>query len=192
MCPTLTVGSSFRRVRSTFSFICLAWNLNNFESQQLEPEKIVQNEKTKQNRRPEPRNHTKDPPITSLFFGTMRLFWNFLDCTKGSPVHFFSTFCSTMDVKKSQSVPPFTFFGTASLFKNLNLKFFLEKFFKPPKGSPSFFFIFCNQLEFHKARRVPPFTNLSLLYSADFGRSRLVVFFVWEGNPGRVFEDLCC
>ena len=37
------------------------------------------------------------------------------------------------------------------------------------------FFIFCNQLEFHKAQSVPRFTILSLRYSADFGRSRLVL-----------------
>ena len=46
MCPTLTVGSFFKRVRSTFLFICSTTsNLNNFEPQQLEPQKRVQNEK---------------------------------------------------------------------------------------------------------------------------------------------------
>ena len=64
MSPTLTVGSYFRRVRSTFLFICSTTsNLNNFEPQQLEPQQLeppkrVQNEKKKQNRRSEPRNHT--------------------------------------------------------------------------------------------------------------------------------------
>ena len=109
-----------------------------------------------------------------------------------------------MDVRKFQRVPPFTFFGTVTLFKNHILKFF-GQFFSVLKGSPlnffhilqpagvsqspkgppftffdtvtlfnSFFFIFCHQLEFHKTQRVPPFTILSLRYSADFGRSRLV------------------
>ena len=110
-----------------------------------------------------------------------------------------------MDVRKFQRVPPFTFFGTVTLFKNHILKFFWAIFFSPQRVPPSIFFIFCNQLEFHKAQRVPPFyifrhcdtvqfiffifchqlefhktqrvppfTILSLRYSADFGRSRLV------------------
>ena len=79
-----------------------------------------------------------------------------------------------MDFRKFQRVPPFTFFGTVTLFKNHILKFFWAIFFKSLKGPPSIFFIFCHQLEFHKTQRVPPFTILSLRYSADFGRSRLV------------------
>ena len=51
--------------------------------------------------------------------------------------------------------PPFTFFGTVTLFKNLILKNFLGIFFISPKGPPFNFLIFRNQLEFHKARRVP-------------------------------------
>ena len=113
-----------------------------------------------------------------------------------------------MDVRKFQRVPPFTFFGTVTLFKNHILKFFLGNFFQSLKGPPfNFFhilqpagvsqspkgppfyifrhcdtvqFIFfhnCHQLEFHKTQRVPPFTILSLRYSADFGRSRLVMHF---------------
>ena len=191
MCPTLTVCSFFRRVRSTFLFICSTTsNLNNFEPQQLEPQKRVQNEKKKQNRRPEPRNHTEDPPIAPLFFGTMRLFSELFGLHQRVPPSFVSTFCNTMDFKKSQRVAPFTFFGTGTLFKNLILKIFLRFFFNSPNGSPSIFIIFCNQLEFHKARRVPPFTILSLIYSAYFGRSRLVVIIrclflvgVFEENP---------
>ena len=84
--------------------------------QQLQSQKRVQNEKKKQNRRPEPRKHTKDPPEAPLFFGTMRLFETFWIAPKGPP-SFASIFCNTMDVKKSQRVPPFTFFGTVTLFK---------------------------------------------------------------------------
>ena len=58
-----------------------------------------------------------------------------------------------------------------------------------PKGPPSMFLIFCNQLEFHKAQRVPTFTILSLRYSADFGRSRLVDKLV-HGNVIMCVEDL--
>ena len=153
------MGSFFRRVRSTFLFICSTTsNLNNFKPQQLQPQKRVQNEKKKQNRRPEPRKQTKDPTLAPLFLGTMRLFLKFFGLHQKIPPSFVSTFCYTMDVKKSQRVPPFTFFGTVTLFKNLILKNFSGNFFMSPKGPPSiFFFIFCNQLEFRKARRVPPF-----------------------------------
>ena len=156
MCPTITVGSFFRHERSTFLFICSTTsNLNNFKPQQLQPQKRVQNEKKKQNRRPQPRKHTKDPTLAPLFFGTMRLFLKFFGLHQRVPPSFVSIFCNTMDVKKSQRVPPFTFFGTVTLFKNL-MKIFFGKFFHVSKGSPvQFFKIFCNQLEFHKARRVP-------------------------------------
>ena len=171
MCPTLTVGSFFRRVRSTFLFICsTSSNLNNFE-----PQKRVQKEK-KNKTRLEFRNHTKDSPIAPLFFGSMRLFLKLFGWHQRVPPSFVSIFCNTMDVKKSQRVPPFTFFGTVTLFKNLIYTLFWEIFSSPQRDffCCSNFFIFCNQLEFHKARRVPLFTILSLRYGADFGRSRLV------------------
>ena len=79
-----------------------------------------------------------------------------------------------MDVKKSQRVPPFTFFGTVTLFKNLILKIFSGKFFQVPKGLPfNFFPYFATSWSFTKPEG-SPFTILSLIYSADFGRSRLV------------------
>ena len=157
MCPTITVGSFFRHVRSTFLFICSTTsNLNNFKPQQLQPQKRVQNEKKKQNRRPQPRKHTKDPTLAPLFFGTMRHFLKFFGLHQRVPPSFVSIFCNTMDVKTSQRVPPFTFFGTVTLFKNLDKKTFFEKCFHVSKGSPlQFFKIFCNQLKFHKTRRVP-------------------------------------
>ena len=64
------------------------------------------------------------------------------------------------------------FFGTVRLF---------SKYFLSPKGPPSIFFkIICSKLKFQKAQRVSIFTILktwrflSLRYSADFRRSRLV------------------
>ena len=131
MCSTITVGSFFfffRHERSTFLFICSTTsNLNNFKPQQLQPQKRVQNEKKKQNRRPQPPNHTKDPP---LFFGTMRLFETFWIeiFPQRVPPSIFLMFCNTMDVKKSQRFPTFTLFGTVTLFKNLIQKFFCEIF----------------------------------------------------------------
>ena len=171
-------GYFFGRVRPTFLFICSTTsNLNNFKPQQLQPQQRVQNEKKKkQNRRPEFRNHTKDPPIAPSFFRDYATFLKLFGLHQRVPPSFVSIFCNIMDVKKSQRVPPFTFFGIVTLFKNLIFKNFLGKFFKSPKGSPSIFFTFCNQLKFHKTRRVPLSTILSLRYVADFGRSRLVLF----------------
>ena len=150
MCPTITVGSFFRHERSTFLFICSTTsNFNNFKPQQLQPQKRVQNEKKKQNRRPQPRKHTLAPLFFSTFF---EVFW----IAPEGPPSFVSIFCNTMDVKKSQRVPPFTFFGTVTLFKNLIKNFFWEIFSCLQRVPPSIFFQnFCNQLEFHKVRRVP-------------------------------------
>ena len=103
----ITVGSFFRGVRSTFLFICSTTsNLNNFEPQQLQPQKRVQNEKKKQNRRPQPRKHTKDPTLAPLFFGTMRLF---LDSTKGSPFVCFDILQHN-GFQKIPKGPPFNIF----------------------------------------------------------------------------------
>ena len=155
MCPTITVGSFFlKHERSTFLFICSTTsNFNNFKPQQLQPQKRVQNEKKKQSRRPQPRKHTKDPTLAPLFFGT---FFEVFCIAPEGPPSFVSIFCNTMDVKKSQRVPPFTFFGTVRLFKNLIKKFFWEIFSCLQRVPSSIFLkIFCNQLEFHKARKVP-------------------------------------
>ena len=117
MCPTLTVGSFFRHERSTFLFICSTTsNFNNFKPQQLQPQKRVLNEKKKQNRRPGPRKHTKDPLIAPLFFGTMRLCETFWIALKGP---LFICFDILQHNGCQEIANPFTFFGTVTLFKNL-------------------------------------------------------------------------
>ena len=138
-------------------FICSTTsNLNNFKPQQLQPQKRVQNKKKKQNRRPQPRKHTKDPTLAPLFFGTMRLFLKFFGLHQRVPPSFVSIFCNTMDVKNSQRVPPFTFFGTVTLFKNLIQKFFLGNFFMSPKGPPfNFLKFFATSWSFTKPERSP-------------------------------------
>ena len=150
------MGSFFRHERSTFLFICSTTsNLNNFKPQQLQPQKRVQNEKKKQNRRPQPRKHTKDPTLAPLFFGTMRLFLKFFGLPQRVPPSFVSIFCNTMDVKKSPKGPPFYIFRHCDTVKKSHLKVFFGKFFHFSKGSPLHFFkIFCNQLEFHKVPRL--------------------------------------
>ena len=159
MCRTLTVGSFFRRVRSTFLFICSTTsNLNNFKPQQLQPQKRVQNEKKKQNRRPEPRKHTKNPHIAPLFFSTMRLFETFWIAPKGHPFICFEILQHN-GCRKIAKGSPFTFFGTVTLFKNLIKKFFWESFSCPQRVPPSIFFYFLQPagVSQSKARRVPPF-----------------------------------
>ena len=140
MCPTITVTVTItgRHERSTFcSFVqqpqtSTTSNLNNSNL------RSVQNEKKKQNRRPQPRNHTKNPHFFSELCDFLKLF-GLKFFPQRVPLQFFSMFCNTMDVKKSQRVPPFTFFGTVTLFKNLIKKIF-RKFFHVSKGSPLHFF----------------------------------------------------
>ena len=145
----------FRHERCTFLFICSTTsNLNNFKPQQFQPQKRVQNEKKNQNRRPQPRKHTKDPTLAPLFFGTMRLFWSFLDCTRGPPFICFDILQHNGCQKIAKSLLHFSALWHCS--KISLKKFFLGNFFMSPKGPPfNFFSNFCNQLEFHKARRVP-------------------------------------
>ena len=58
-------------IRSTTS------NLNNFKPQQLQPQKRVQNEKKKQNRRPQPRKQTIDlsPTFFRHYATFFEVFW---------------------------------------------------------------------------------------------------------------------
>ena len=95
------------------------------------------------------RTRLKGPPL-QFFFGIVRLFFkNFLMYQKSPPFEFL-IFCNKIYVDEAQRVPSFTFFGTMPLFlKEKIFKNFFEKFF----------------LRF-----------LSLRYSADFRRSRLVFF----------------
>ena len=109
-----------------------------------------QNEKKKQNRRPQPPNHTKDPPT---FFGTMRLFetfWIEYFSSKDPPFSFFDVLQHN-GCQKIAKGPPFYIFWRCDTVQKSHKKFFLGNFFMSPKGLK----IFCNQLEFHKARIVP-------------------------------------
>ena len=94
-----------------------------------------------------------------IFFGTVRLFFeNFFYVPKGSlPPSRFLIFCNGMFVNKSRRVPPFTFFGIMRLF------------FERKKFSKISFFFQKIVLRF-----------LSVRYSADFRRSRLVQIFMLD------------
>ena len=135
MCPTITVSSFFRHERSTFcSFVQQPPLLQTSTTPTSEASKTKRKNKTDV--------HNLEITLRiPTFFGTMRLFetfWIEIFSPKGPP-SIFLMFCNTMDVKKSQRVPPFTFFGTVTLFKNLIKKIF-RKFFHVSKGSPLHFF----------------------------------------------------
>ena len=59
-----------------------------------------------------------------------------------------------MDVKKSQKVPPFTFFGTVTLQKS-HFKKFLGIFFKSPKVPPFNFFHILQPAEVSQSPKPP-------------------------------------
>ena len=100
----------------------------------------------------------------------MRRFFGFFLSPKGHPFKVFDILQQT-DFLKS----PFQVFRHYGAQKS----HFREYISMSPKCPPSIFFIFCNKLDFRRTERVPPFTILnnellSLSYSADFTRSRLV------------------
>ena len=85
----------------------------------------------------------------SHFFGTMRLlpfsalsdfFRKFFNVLKGSSLQFVLIFCNRTNVKKSQRVPSFRFFGTMRLLKIFIFCVFFRKFFKDSNGFPFIFF----------------------------------------------------
>ena len=153
MCPTITVGSFFRHERSTFLFICSTTsNLNNFKPQQLQPQKRVQNEKKKQNRRPQPRKHTKDPILAPLFFGTMRL-WI---APEGPPFICFDILQHNGCQKIAKS-PPFYIFRRCDTVQKSHLKIFFGKFFHVSKGSPFNFLKFLQPAGVSQSPKGPPF-----------------------------------
>ena len=76
-------------------------------------------------------------------------------------------------MSKNPKGPPITFFGTVTLFKNLNFEIF-STFFNCLQRVPLQFFDILQATGVLQSPKGPPFTILSLRYSADFGRSRLV------------------
>ena len=85
----------------------------------------------KQNRRPEPRKHTKDPPLAILvflnFFGSMRLFPKIFDRTKGSPYIRSDILQQCMLINPKGSL--FHIFRLYETVQNYHFSFFFRKFF---------------------------------------------------------------
>ena len=99
----------------------------------------------------------------SIFFGTVRLFFEFFFVAKGPPFTFFDIL-QQIEVSKSPKGSPFLVFRHYETVSKISFFFFFRKFFQKivklnflnvSKGSPSTFLIFCNRLDFQKVERVP-------------------------------------
>ena len=77
---------------------------------------------------------------------------------KGLPFNFFNTLQHN-GCQKIQKGPPFTFFGTVTLFKNLIFKFFSEIFLKSSNGPPFIFFPILQPTGVSQSSKGPPFYN---------------------------------
>ena len=154
--------SFFRRVRSTFLFICSTTsNLNNFE-----PQKRVQNKKKKQ-----------PPHFFSALCDFFETFWIGSPHQRVPPSFVCFDILQHNECQKIPKGPPFNIFRHCDSVQKSHFKNFLGNFFKSPKGSPLIFFHILQPAGFSQSPKGPPFTILSLRYSADFGRSRLVFTF---------------
>ena len=131
-------------------------NLNNFKPQQLQPQKRVQNEKKKQNRRPQPRENTlKIPPWPHFFSELCDFFLKFFGLHQRVPLHLFRYFATQWMSKNYKGSPLLHFFGTVTLFKNL-IKIFFGQFFHVSKGSPlQFLKFFATSWSFTKPEGSP-------------------------------------
>ena len=119
----------------------------------------------KQNRRPQPRKHTKGPPYylgvfnLHYFFGTMRLFFRkFFYYTKETPFNCFNNLQQDR-CQKIPKRPPFYIFRHCDTVQKFHFFIFFRKVLMSPEA-PLTFFTFCNKLEFQKAQRVPACTIL--------------------------------
>ena len=97
---------------------------------------------------------------------------NFLDSIKGSPFVCFDIL-QHHGCQKFPKDPPFYIFRHCDTVQKSYFKFFLGNFHKFLKG-PLFFHIL-QPTGVSQSPKGPPFTILSLRFSADFGRSRLVL-----------------
>ena len=86
----------------------------------------------------------------------MRLFLKFFGLHQRVPLHLFQYF-ATQWMSKNCKGPPFTFFGTVTLFKNLIKKIFWEIFSCLQRVPPSFFLNFLQPAGVSQSPKGPPF-----------------------------------
>ena len=77
--------------------------------------------------------------VPGLFRLCGTFFESFFTVLKGSALQFVLIFCNRANVKKSQRVPSFRFFGTMRV-KNSHFFVFFRKFFEDSNGFPFNFF----------------------------------------------------
>ena len=178
-CRTLTAGSFFKHVRSTFLFICSTTTTWTTDVQNILKTSEPNPEQT--NRRPELRKHTKDPPLPWCFhLGIFRhnatLFRKFFWLHYRVPFQF----GNRMNVEQTHRVTSIIFWHFDC--SNSQFLFFFPKFFWCLQRFPSSFFPYFPISWSFKKPKGAPFTIsktlrfLSLKNSAEIGRSQLVVF----------------
>ena len=189
----------------SFLFVlCSVHFFNNLANLRSEPKR-----KRKQNKQNLDNTLTISPKTPPLSFSALcDFFWNFLDCTKGSPFICFDILKHN-GCQKIPKGPPFYIFRHCDTIQKSHFKIFLGNIFQSlkgppfnffhilqpagvlqsPKGPPFYIFRHCDTVQiifFHilppagvsQNPKSPPFTILSLRYSAVFGRSRLVLITV--------------
>ena len=105
---------------------------------------------------PEPRKHTKNPPLAPLFFGTMLLFLIFFGLHQRVPLHFFRYF-ATQWMSKNPESPPFYIFRHCDTVRKSHFFKFLGKLLKTPKGPPFNFFHVLQPAAVLQNLKGPPF-----------------------------------
>ena len=136
---------------STFLFICSTTsNLNNSNLRSAS--------KTKRKNKTDVHNLEITLRIPHFFFGTMRLFetfWIEFFSPKGPPSIFFDVLQHN-GCQKIAKGPPFTFFGTVTLFKNLIKNIFWEIFSCLQRVPPSIFLNFLQPAGVSQSPKGPP------------------------------------
>ena len=170
-CTTLIVASFYRQFNAIGPLFCSFVQHHQLEIRTSKTYSKRQNLVQKKNIDVQNLENIGSPLFfTRFFLGTMWFFWFFWIPPKGLPFvcfdnffgfhqrvspSFVSIFCNTMDVKKSQRVPPFTFFGTVTLFRIFFL-IFLKNLQRVPFN---FFSYFGTNWSSTKPKGSPPFYN---------------------------------
>ena len=152
-------------------FVHLFKNLNYGCSKHTRNIRTSSKTKNNQNRRPEPRKHTWDPPLYWCFsLNRFSAHWGFvrkyLECTKG-PLHFFDN--NRMNVKNPKGSPLYIFRHNDTVqksyfgffYRNFFRKF-LEIFLMPSSGSPFQLFSYFETNWIFKDPKGPPFTTCGI------------------------------
>ena len=115
-------------------------------------------------------------PLSPTFFRYYATFFEiFWIAPKGPPFICFDIWQHN-GCQKIPKDPPFYIFRHCDTVRKSHFLIFLGKFLKSSKGPPFNFFHSLQLAAVLQILKGPPFTFLSLIYSADFDRSRLVSF----------------